>query len=123
MIPRSIYVYVGAALLLFLGFWYHGEKRFRDGADSRDAEVQALNTQLAQAAVVLNQCDANSKAQAAVAKAQRDMADAALNAATDRDKSRTRELTIAVDKLNAARKTADCKATSEAVLCPAMASY
>lgn len=123
MISKTVLFYLGIGLLSLLGVWYIDHRAFTRGADSRNAEVQALNTQLAQAAVVLNQCDANSKAQAAVAKAQRDMADAALNAATDRDRSRTRDLTIAVDKLNAARKTADCKATSEAALCPAMASY
>lgn len=123
MISKTVLFYVGVGLLLLLGVWYVDHRAFIRGAASRDAEVQTLNTNLAQAAVVLNQCDDNAKSQAAAAKAQRDMADAALNAATYRDKNRTRELTEAVNKLNAARQTADCKATAEAELCPAMSSY
>jgi hypothetical protein len=110
-------------LVSLLGVWYVDQRAFSRGAHSRDAEVSVLTSQVAQAAVLLNQCDANGKAQAAVAKAQRDMADAALDAATARDKNRTKELTDAVNKLNDARKTADCKATSEALICEAMASY
>jgi hypothetical protein len=123
MISKELMVYVGLGVITLLGVWYVDQRAYTRGIHSRDLEVSQLNTQIAQAAVVLNQCDDNGKAQAAAAKAQRDMADAALNAATQRDQNRTKELTNAVNKLNDARKTADCKATSEAVLCPAMASY
>lgn len=123
MIPKSVYVYFAAAVLVFLGVWYRGEVRYREGAASRDSEVQALNTQLAGAAVALNQCNDQAKLNQEVAKAQRNMADAALDAATQRDKGRNKELADAVRKLTDARKTSDCKATAEAHLCPAMASY
>lgn len=124
MIGKSdILLYAGVAAMLLAGVWYVDQRAFNRGQHSRDTEVAALTSQVAQAAVILTQCNDNAKAQADAAKAQRSMADAALKAATERDKNRTRDLTEAVNKLNAARQTADCKATSEAKLCDAMLAY
>jgi hypothetical protein len=110
-------------LLSLLGMWAYGEHRFAQGAASRDPQIQALNTQIASAAVALNSCNDAAKRNEQAAAAQRDMADAALDAATERDKGKTAELTEAVRKLKAAQATPDCKATAEARLCPALSQY
>ena len=49
-------VWAIVGLLSLVGMWAYGEHRYGQGAHSRDAEVANLNTQLAQAAVALNQC-------------------------------------------------------------------
>lgn len=116
-------VWAIVGLLSLIGMWAYGQHRFGQGVHSRDLEVSNLNTQIAGAAVALNGCNDATKANVASAAAQRAMADAALNAALDHDKGRTKELATAVDNLNAARKTDDCKAASETRLCKAMLSY
>lgn len=116
-------VWIVAGLMVFASGGYILNVQFQRGVHSRDLEVSNLNTQIAGAAVALNGCNDATKANVAAATAQRAMADAALNAALDHDKGRTKELATAVDKLNAARKTDDCKAASETRLCEAMLSY
>lgn len=116
-------VWAVVAALSLVGVWWACDRAFQRGVHSRDLEVANLNTQIAGAAVALNGCNDATKANVAAATAQRAMADAALNAALDHDKGRTKELATAVDNLNAARKTDDCKAASETRLCKAMLSY
>lgn len=120
---RELIVWIVVGVLILLGLWAYGERRFNQGAHSRDVEVSQLNTQLASAAVALNQCNDSAKANETAAKAQRAMADAALDAATKHDKGQTQALTDAVNRLKAAQETSDCKAVAEAELCPALSNY
>lgn len=116
-------VWAIVGLLSLIGMWAYGEHRFSQGAHSRDAEVAGLNTQLAQAAVALNQCSAATDAAKMKGDAQKAMADAALNAAISDDKGRTKELARAVDGLRKVSQTDQCKAAAETVICDAMAGY
>lgn len=116
-------VWLVVALLSLAGVWWACDRAFQRGAHSRDTEVANLNTQLAQAAVALNQCTSATEKAKIKGDAQKAMADAALNAAISDDKGRHKELARAVDGLRKASQTDQCKAAAETVLCDAMVSY
>jgi hypothetical protein len=116
-------VWAIVGLLSLIGMWAYGQHRYGQGQHSRDAEVANLNTQLAQAAVALNQCTAATEKAQIKGEAQKAMADAALNAAISDDKGRTKELARAVDGLRKVSQTGQCKAAAEVELCTAMSSY
>lgn len=116
-------VWIVVAALSLIGVWWVSDRAFARGVHSRDLEVANLNTQIAQAAVALNQCSAATEKAEAKGNAQKAMADAALNAAISDDKGRTKELARAVDGLRKVSQTDQCKAAAETVLCDAMSSY
>lgn len=100
---REWIVWAAILGLMFILTWYVADRSFIRGKLSRDDEVAALNQKLADATLLLSQCKADADLRKPIAEAQRHMADAALEAATNPNKKNSARLSDRLHKLKALR--------------------
>jgi hypothetical protein len=100
---REWLMWVGLLAAMFVLVWYVGDRQFIRGQLSKNDEIAGLNQKIADAAVLLAQCKLESTNAKPAQQAQRDMATAALDAATHPGKKNSEKLSQSLHKLNALR--------------------
>lgn len=110
---REWLVWIGLLAAMFVLVWYVGDRQFVRGQLSRNGEVAGMNQKIADAAVLLAQCKLESTNTKPAQQAQRDMATAALDAATHPGKKNSEKLSQSLHKLNALRDAPGITGTSK----------
>lgn len=100
---REWLMWVGLLAAMFVLVWYVGDRQFIRGQLSKNDEIAGLNQKIADAAVLLAQCKLESTNAKPAQQAQRDMATAALDAATKPSKKHSDNLSKSLNHLNALR--------------------
>lgn len=100
---REAVVWIVVILLSLVGVWWVDRRAEMRGRISRDPEVAALNQKLSDATLLLSQCKDDADLAKPIARAQRNMADASLDAATKPSKKHSAKLTESLGRLKALR--------------------
>lgn len=106
-------MWVSMLAVTFVLVWYVGDRAFVRGRLSRDQEITDANQKVADAMFLLSQCKASAELKRPIAQAQKNMADATLDAATKPSKKHSDKLSQSLHNLKALRDTPTIAGTSE----------
>ncbi len=110
---REWVVWLVAALFTLVLVWQVNDRAVIRGKLSMQPAIDLRDQKLAEATLLLSQCKKDADLAKPIAKAQRNMADAALDAATKPSKKHSAKLTESLGKLKALRDAPSVAGTSE----------